>query len=140
MQEAHDIMTQSGWTDPVNDKFEIQPVQKLNDITGAEWKQLLGSKRQEILEGRESEASQKKKLVNGINNEVNEVKLIDKKYFLLKDFKADDPLAQQLIDDTSTKFMLNEAQERAFRVVANYAVQPSGKIIWVVWLALANHK
>ena len=55
------------------------------------------------------------------------MKLIDKNYFLHKDFQATDSEAQQLIDDTVVKYSLNEEQERAFRIVANHAVQPSGE-------------
>ena len=55
------------------------------------------------------------------------MKLVDKQYFLHKDFKARDPKAQELIDTTVKKYSLNTEQERAFRVVANHAVQSSGE-------------
>lgn len=44
-----------------------------------------------------------------------------------KAFKAQDQEAQALIDTTAKEFSLNEAQERAFRIVANHAVESNGE-------------
>ena len=51
------------------------------------------------------------------------MKIIDQTY-LTKDFKAKFRAAQKLIDTTVTKFLLNEEQERAFRIIANHATGP----------------
>ncbi|EIW51289.1 uncharacterized protein TRAVEDRAFT_82751, partial [Trametes versicolor FP-101664 SS1] len=40
-----------------------------------------------------------------------------------KAFQAQDQEAQALIDTTAKEFSLNEAQERAFRIVANHALR-----------------
>ena len=61
------------------------------------------------------------------NDEINEVKLVDKQYFLRKDFEVKDPKARELIEQTVLQFSLNEEQERAFRIVAHHAVQSCGE-------------
>ena len=53
--------------------------------------------------------------------------MVDCKYFLSKNFKTSNAEAQKLIDDTAKKFSLNKAQERAFRIVANHAVESNGE-------------
>ena len=53
--------------------------------------------------------------------------MVDRKYFLSKNFKASNAEAQKLIDDTAKKFSLNKAQEHAFRIVANHAVESNGE-------------
>ncbi|TFK78808.1 hypothetical protein K466DRAFT_448513, partial [Polyporus arcularius HHB13444] len=47
--------------------------------------------------------------------------------FLHKTFEIRDPKAKKLIDDTVQQFTLNEAQERAFRIVAHHAIDSCGE-------------
>ena len=96
--------------------------------TASDWRNILECRQQEILQTRDAEIKQKKSQIpSQSNNEIDAVKLIDKNYFLHKDFQATESEAQQLIDNTVVKYSLNEEQERAFRIVANHAVQPSGE-------------
>ena len=44
-----------------------------------------------------------------------------------KHFKASNAKAQKLIDSTATQFSLNKAQECAFRIVANHAIESTGE-------------
>ncbi|RPD55788.1 hypothetical protein L227DRAFT_509559, partial [Lentinus tigrinus ALCF2SS1-6] len=86
--------------------------------------------RQDVLDARDIEASQKKQQVPTelpVNDEPDRVKLVDKQYFMRKEFEVKDPMAKELIDSTVHQFSLNEAQERAFRIVANHAVQSCGE-------------
>ena len=54
-----------------------------------DWKNVLASKRQEILDARDAQAALKKPANNSgvvVNTEVDEVKIIDKTYFMSKNF------------------------------------------------------
>ena len=44
-----------------------------------------------------------------------------------KHFKASSAEAQKSIDSTATQFSLNKAQECAFRIVANHAIESNGE-------------
>ncbi|KAI0739233.1 hypothetical protein C8Q80DRAFT_1067585, partial [Daedaleopsis nitida] len=44
-----------------------------------------------------------------------------------KEFEINDPQAKELIENTVRLFSLNEEQERAFCIVAIYAVQSCGE-------------
>lgn len=91
---------------------------------------MLAAKRQEILDARDAQAALKKPANAStlpVNDEVNEVKIVDRSYYMSKAFKAQDQEAQALIDTTAKEFSLNEAQERAFRIVANHAVESNGE-------------
>ena len=133
--QAEHIMRSSGWMDSLADAKASADNSTLHhrlnvdeEITATEWKQTLEKQRQAILEARESQAENKKKAgVLPVNQEVDSVKLIDKDYFMRKAFRAKDAEAQKMIDDTVTTFSLNEAQERAFRIVANHAVESCGE-------------
>ena len=121
-------MTQSGWMDPLPDNHCTKPPNQLRfneEHSNTDWKEILQEKRQEILDARDAEASKKTMNMPGqsVNGEPNTVKIIDKQYFMNKNFRAQNAQAQLLIDETVSKFSLNEAQERAFRIVANHAIQ-----------------
>ena len=133
VQQANNIMQHSGWLDALPEREAVTKATRLTfneDKTGGDWRNVLNEERQKVLEAREAEASQKKNGTKGkgaINNEVNEVKVIDKRYLMSNKFRASNAAAQKLIDDTVLEFSLNEAQERAFRIVANHAVEPNGE-------------
>ncbi|KAF8586485.1 hypothetical protein K439DRAFT_1615163 [Ramaria rubella] len=73
----------------------------------------------------------------------NDVKILNASY-LVNDFKAKQVVHKQQVDDTVNMYGLKPDQERAFRIVANHAIQPSGehlkKCTWEGWLELENHK
>ncbi len=56
----------------------------------------------------------------------DEVKIVDKSY-LEQDFKADSVADQKFIDDTVNEYLLNEEQQRAFRIIANHATQKNSE-------------
>ena len=121
-----------GWLDSMKNDDPIRIPTRLNideDKSANQWKQLLTDKRQGILDEREIQADKKEKSKNfkPPNKDANKVKVVDRKYFLSKNFKASNAEAQKLIDDTAKKFSLNKAQERAFRTVANHAVESNGE-------------
>ncbi|KAI0069439.1 hypothetical protein K474DRAFT_1754661, partial [Panus rudis PR-1116 ss-1] len=101
---------------------------KVDSLTAHAWKSLLTAKRDEILNQRESQATthQTDKSLVASNNSVDAVKIIDQSY-LTKKFIANNIDDQKLIDITTKQFSLNEEQERAFRIIANHSVQPSGE-------------
>lgn len=96
--------------------------------TPGDWKSLLAEKKQDILSARDAQAAEKKAQNNGLplNHHINEVKVI-KQSFLSNKFKASRKEDQAQIDNTAKLFSLNKEQERAFRIVANHAVDPSGE-------------
>ena len=133
---VENIMNKAGWMDrmQLNDGYQMPKIPKRlkpeKPKDGLNWKTLLDKLRQDILEGRAAEAGQKKESSTGqlpVNDEVNKVKLVNKEYFLSKDFEIKDPQAKVLIENTIQKFSLNEEQERAFRIVANHAVESCGE-------------
>ena len=134
-QLADELLKVSGWSRKMSSLVKSTPKPKQvkfdKDKSGGEWKQLLDNMRQEILEARDAEANSKEKDVPvqwpPINTEVNEVKVVGSKYFLHKKFRADNVNTQKLIDDTVSKFSLNDDQERAFRIVANHSIESSGQ-------------
>ena len=136
MHTAENVMKASGWLDPMVLPSSMtmpktrQRVKPHEHCTPNEWKALLEGMRKDILDAREIEASQKKDAsANSLpaNNEPNAVKLVDKDYFMRQEFEANDPQAKKLIDQIVQQFSLNEAQERAFRIVANHAVESCGE-------------
>lgn len=91
------------------------------------WKALLTQLKDNILQGRYAQAAKKKPGQNGgeHKSEVDEVKTVNKSY-LTQSFRASDPADRAMIDEIVDHFTLNEKQERAFRIVANHAVEDSG--------------
>ena len=69
----------------------------------------------------------KSKVTKPSNKDADQIKIVDKKYFLSKHFKANNAKAQKLIDSTATQLSLNKAQEYAFRIVANHAIESNGE-------------
>ena len=69
-----------------------------------------------------------KKSKDGVvkNTFTDQVRVVDQSY-LSRNFQAEDAAAQLLIDNIVVKFTLNTEQERAFRIIANHASQPSNE-------------
>jgi hypothetical protein len=118
---------EAGWMDESPngiteiDKDPIQP-----DIlqSSSKWKASVDQKRQEELAQRNKNIPAQKNIKSQqLDPNENDVKVVDQSY-LTKDFKAKEKSAQRLIDKIVKKYSLNREQERAFRIVANHAVQP----------------
>lgn len=127
--QAKNMMTVAGWMDNLADKSQTAIPKQLRvdqDMSSKDWKKVLADKKSDLLKARDDEAEKKKANTLPKNTEVNEVKVVDRQYFLSKDFRAGNEEVQKLLDDTVTQFSLNEAQERAFRIVANHSVE----IVW----------
>lgn len=125
-------------------EVDKDPVEPEVHNSSAQWKAAVNDTRQEVLAERTKHIPVNKpgntKGVSDPNE--NNVKVVDKTY-LTKDFKAKSQAAQDLIDRTADDFMLNVEQQRAFRIIANHAVQPQTeqlKCTWVEWVALVNLK
>ena len=100
-------------------------------MTRSEWKSVHETARQELIDAKEAEAT--KKVADKPakwppeNYEPNKVKLVNRKYFLSRRFRASNKQSQQFIKDTIKLFSLNEKQECASRIVANHAVEPTSE-------------
>ena len=118
---------EAGWLDDSPNgiaEIDKDPVQPKHKKSAAQWKAAVNHLRQEVLAERNknipvNKASHK----SAVDPNENDIKIVDQKY-LTKDFKAKSKAAQDLINTTAQKFSLNSEQERAFRIVANHAVQP----------------
>ncbi|EIW62916.1 uncharacterized protein TRAVEDRAFT_114867, partial [Trametes versicolor FP-101664 SS1] len=108
MLQAEQIIQASGWLDPMKEKNSSELPSKFNskeDMSSADWKNVLAAKRQEILDARDAQAALKKPAnasTHPVNDEVNKVKVVDRSYYMSKAFKAQDQEAQALIDTTAT--------------------------------------
>ena len=118
---------EAGWLDDSPnglDEIDKEPIQPTISKSSNGWKTAVSDLRQKILgEKNKNIPINKSSTKAGIDPNENNVKVVDQEY-LTKDFKARSKAAQKLIEDTIKKFLLNAEQERAFRIVANHAVQP----------------
>ena len=132
MAQAKNIMRHAGWMDKVIDKVPhtTSRIKIAGDVLPGEWKGKLDELKQRILEAREAEAENKRKEFSnnqpniGVNNEVE---LVNKSFFMSRAWRSSNGEAQKLIDQTVLKFSLNTEQERAFRIVANHAIESNGE-------------
>ncbi|KAA1479142.1 hypothetical protein DENSPDRAFT_788877 [Dentipellis sp. KUC8613] len=89
----------------------------------AEWKNLLATKRAEVLTQKQystNNSQSNEDSDNEYDDPPNDVVPIYKSY-LTNEFKADSKEDQKLINSYVKKFTLNEEQERAFRIIANHS-------------------
>ena len=118
---------EAGWLDDSPnglDSIDKNPIQPAISKSSNGWKNAVSDLRQEVLAERNKNIPViKSKVKASIDPNENNAKVVDQEY-LTKDFKAKSKASQQLIEDTIKKFLLNAEQERAFRIVANHAVQP----------------
>lgn len=136
MQTAVAILQTSGALEPgLNGESGI-PLFTDRAVTGgelppSEWKQKLADKKESILSDQARQISahkdQSTKGKSTIPAElVDGVKVIDQS-FLQKTFKAKKEADQLGITNITKEFTLNEEQERAFRIIANHAIENSGE-------------
>ena len=102
-------------------------MQKGDQYTAKEWKTLLEERRSLILQRRHAQAAKKGVTTQAPTNRYLEPVRIVRREYLEKDFKPESEEDLTLINSIVKKFTLNEEQERAFRIVANHAVQSSGE-------------
>jgi len=101
-------------------KTPVEPDRK----SAAQQKAAVTELRQEVLAERNKNIPVNKSSKKaGVDPNENDVRIVDQAY-LTRDFKAKSKAAQDLIDNIIAKFCLNPEQQRAFRIVANHAVQP----------------
>lgn len=124
------VLDSSGWLRHSERMIDTEVVDG-KEKTPSEWKSLLASRKEEVLQARQDE---RKTASNdrGENKEhdgkthvprsvMNKVKIVDKEY-LTEKFECRDDTTRDHIDNTVHNFHLNTEQERAFRIVANHAV------------------
>ena len=118
---------EAGWMDESPngiDEVDKEPIQPDISQSSSKWKASVDQKRQEELAQRNKNIPAQKNIkIHQLDPNENDVKIVDQSY-LTNDFKAKEKSAQRLIDKVVKKYSLNREQERAFRIVANHAVQP----------------
>lgn len=104
-------------------KLTFEPVNGESQPS-AVWKALLIQTRDKILQTRQELAAKKmaKKNNSILHSEVNEVKIVNKSY-LTRSFRASNVADRTMLNNIAHEFTLNEEQDRAFRIVANHAVE-----------------
>src|SRR6266849_2032754 len=130
--EMHNIMKTSGWFDESPDGLpeygDLNPIQPEINRTDKEWSNEVRAKREQLLQNKLNNITSDKEnpFVNSKpgSDTHNEVKIIDKSY-LQQNFKTDNIANQNLINNTIKEFLLNEEQQRAFKIIANHATQKS---------------
>ncbi|RDB24423.1 ATP-dependent DNA helicase PIF1 [Hypsizygus marmoreus] len=117
-------MTNEGWQKPQPDMLpedlDLNPDPPHVDQTGSEWKATVMKVRSDILEQRERNLPQ---TVNSAGHaKSNVVEVVDKSYLERKCQTAE---WTSTINNIISEFQLNNEQERAFRIVANHAINPN---------------
>jgi len=97
--------------------LQSQVIQK-----GSRWKAIVEEQKQKILADRSKNILSKSSKTM-LDPDENNIKIIDQSY-LQRNFKAKIVADNKLVDDTVQAFFLNTKQERAFRIIANYASEP----------------
>ena len=129
MTTMHNVMQQTGWTLPMNqDHIHSAPP---SDIvrTANQWKAEVKRMRQNILSGRAKEPNSDAPGENSVIGskpgiDHNQVRIVDKSYLE----KSRQSVAhKKIIDSIAQKFELNTEQDRAFRLVANHACNPTSE-------------
>lgn len=133
IEVMNSVMQNTGWTtgnpDGLPKNVNIDPAPITRILSGPEWMAEIGTKKQNVLEKRREHmgktddttgqnAGKKGKFIP------NQVKVMDKSYLFRK--KHSVPHAQE-VSDIVNEFCLNSEQERAFRIVANHAVNPASE-------------
>jgi hypothetical protein len=124
MLEAASVMRSSGWAlsfpESIRKNGRLIPTEELS---GSQWKARIALLRDAVFSKKFSNAPTTMNMKTrprehdiGFN-----VSLLDS-YFFTKYFKAKSANAQKTTESISTKFRLNKEQDRAFRLVANHAV------------------
>ena len=115
-----------GALNPLDQKEHISVTIENGDQHGSSvWKSLLGKLRENLLQTRLAQAAKKiataPQKTTG-SKDANSAKPVNKSY-LTRKYEINDPGNATMLNDIVAKFTLNEEQERAFRIVANHAIQ-----------------
>ena len=125
MDVTENVIRNVGWLDDCPDgpiDINTTPLQIDNNQTASQWKSVVQSRRQELLDERNQHVFQETKshYKTYADHSENNVMIIDQSYFMIN-FRAQNQQAQKMIDATVQKFELNKEQERAFRIIANHS-------------------
>ena len=127
MSVTKHIMTRLGWTacEPNASQYSDvsihhEPVSGIS--VGSEWKEVVASKRQEILESRMQSLQGAVSL--GSKPLFQDVKIVDKDYLEKKCVSLE---WKNEMDSVERMFQLNVDQERAFRIVTNHSCRPTSE-------------
>ncbi|KAJ7321528.1 hypothetical protein DFH08DRAFT_712789, partial [Mycena albidolilacea] len=95
-------------------------------LSGSQWKQRISNLRADIFAAKFRNAPIAPRTTRPSKEPDlgNDIKILDSYYFT-KYFKAKSKKAQTVVDSISTEFKLNAEQDRAFRSVANHAIDDS---------------
>ena len=125
--EAYRILVSAGALDEVETKrIDFVPFYG-EEYEGDEWHQLLVDKKEEELELRRLQAKNAKQkefdIIDGVAvmKHADEVRIIDQSFYYKQTFEPASHEDKKQIDSIVDKFTLNDAQERAFRIIANHA-------------------
>jgi len=125
MALAERTMNMSGWLDPSPDGSpdvgSLIPMQPEVEQSGKLWRAAVLAKKQEILQEKIKHMPTKSNAKLGIHScEPNVVRVVNKEY-IDKSFNLIDPNDKTIIETIIADYVLNNEQERAFRIIANHA-------------------
>ena len=127
MSHVEQIMRDTGWFDKspngLADVGDLTPVIPTQLLSAKDWSAVVQNKRQELIDERCKNISESIGDIDKTSHDTEssaEVKIVDKSYLIAK-FKAEVEKEQNVIDNTVSDFLLNDEQERAFRIIANHA-------------------
>ncbi|KIM74021.1 hypothetical protein PILCRDRAFT_80473, partial [Piloderma croceum F 1598] len=125
MALAERTMNMSGWLDPSPDGSpdvgSLIPMQPEVEQSGKLWRAAVLAKKQEILQEKIKHMPAKSNAGHSIHScEPNMVRVVNKEY-IDKSFNLMDPNDKTIIETIIADYVLNNEQERAFRIIANHA-------------------
>ena len=129
MESIKNIMRVSGWFDKSPDgppDYEsLEHIEPSNHVGPGEWETWISEKKDEALQEHMSgygvDGPQgSSRTLRSNTNVVNNVKIVNKSYFE-KSYDSGHLYNEEHTETTIKEFELNDAQERAFRIVANHA-------------------
>jgi hypothetical protein len=125
MALAERTMNMSGWLDPSPDGLpdvgSLIPMQPEVEQSGKLWRAAVLAKKKEILQEKIKDMPIKSDVKHSIDScEPNVVRVVNKEY-IDKSFNLIDPNDKTIIDTIIADYILNNEQERAFRIIANHA-------------------
>ncbi|TFY70644.1 hypothetical protein EVG20_g2362 [Dentipellis fragilis] len=127
MAQIEAVVDAAGWLRPTSSPPTPMECEWTSgqDRNAAGWKNLLASKKAEVLAQKQSGNTSKENVKDpeepSHEDPPNDVFPVYKSY-LTKECKAEKKQDEKLIDSFVKQFTLNEEQERAFRIIANHSV------------------
>ena len=129
--EMHNVLKTSGWFDESPDGppeyEELKAIQPEISRTDKEWQNEVKDKREQLLQNKQNNITSENVHPSTNSKPVyDEVKIVDKSY-LQQNYKINSVADRRIIDDTMNTFLLNEEQQRAFKIIANHATMNNGE-------------